>query len=270
MAVRAVLCVAGLALLGGCSADDMVRRITPPEADTRAREYLALFTRRQVDSAMARLHPQLATADARVQLGKIEAVLGGQQLDSMAIVGVQVNAINGTRHANISYQMHSPGGYFLGNVATVDSIGTWFVEGVSARTLERSLEEQTRFTLAGKSPIHYFWLVLTAVCGIVSLGTMGFIASRRGMPRRWRWALASIIGVSPVDLNWATGLTGVRPFSLQLGAAAFMHAGRYAPWIITFALPLGAIVALDRYRRWRLTETSQSDTPRATPGEEPS
>jgi hypothetical protein len=193
-------------VLAACNAEEAIRQMTPADADARAREYIALFTRRQVDSALGKLLPTQVTSEAREQLSLI---------------------------------------------ATVDTAGTWFVEGVSARTLDRSLEQQTRFTFAGKSPVHYVWLLIMVVVATFSSGTAIFIATRRGMPRRWWWVFASLIGVSPVDLNWATSVVNTRMLSVQLFAAAFVRAGPAAPWILTFALPLGAGLALERHARWK-------------------
>lgn len=243
--------------------EELIRRITPPGADQRAREYLALFMRNQVDSAIARLKPGDVTTDTRGQFEKIVTVLANQPFDSTRIVGVQVNTINDIRHANLTYQMHSASGWVLTNVATVDSAGTWFVEGVSARRLDMSLEEQTKFTFAGKSLTHYVWLLLTAAAALTSLGTALFVATRRGMPKRWWWAIVALFGVSPMDLNWVTGAISTRILSVQLLCAAFTRAGPAAPWIVTFALPIGAALAFDRYRRWKHGAVGES--PAAAP-----
>ena len=249
--VRCCLAMAGAALLVACTGEAMLRRMTPPDADRRARDYLALFARGQVDSAIARLAPDLSNAEAREQLGKIGDLVANQPFDSVRVVGVQVTTMKGIRHANLSYELRSRSGLFLANVATIDTANTWFVEGVSVRTLDRSLEEQTRFSLAGKPLLHYFWLLVTVACAAVSLGAMVFLATRRQMPKRWWWVLASIVGVSPVDLNWTTGEVRVRTMSVQFGSAGFQRTGPVSPWIITFALPLGAILGLDRHRRWK-------------------
>jgi hypothetical protein len=48
----------------------------------------------------------------------------------------------------------------------------------------------------------------------------------------------------------ATGEVGFSPINIQFAAAALTRAGPVAPWILTFGLPVGAIAALLRYRRW--------------------
>lgn len=229
----------------------MIRRFTPADADARARAYIAQLKRGEVDSAESRLVPPLVTAETRDQLSVIAKVLGAGQFDSSAVIGAYVNTINGVRHTNLTYEFHSRAGWVVSNVATVDSAGTWFVEGASARPLARSLEEDSAFTLADKSPRHYLWLLLAVLSVATTFGTAIFLATRRAMPNRWWWVLLSLVSVGAFTLNWRTGEIAFRLINFQLFGAGFVRLGPAAPWIITFAIPAGALLAIRHYREWR-------------------
>lgn len=267
--VRLPLVASVALLLSSCSGEEAIRRFTPKDADVRARAYLALLTRDQPDSAAARLVPRLSGPNARREIAKIAAVLKGQRFDSSRVIGAAVNSINGTRHVNLSYELHSASGWSVANVATVDSANTWFVEGVSTRALARPLEDEVRFTLRGKSMRHYAWLVMSILCLMFSLGTALFLAARRTMPKRWRWVLASLIGIGAFSLNWTTGVAVSNPYLLQLGAASFTRAAPVAPWIISFGIPIGAIAALQRYQRWRAESSRPVEPSPAAPEADP-
>lgn len=253
LSIRALASV--LPLLGvGCGGGNaIIARFTPADADARARTYLGLFVRNQPDSAADRILPALRSADASTQLHKIADILHDQRFDTTRVVGVRTNTINGIRHVNLSYELHSSSGWFLTNVATVDSARTWFIEGVSARPLSRSLEVETHFTLVGRSPVYYVWLLLVGVAVLTSLGTAAFVVSRRGMPKRWVWALVALVGCGAFSLNWQTGAINVNPLNIQLVSGGVVRAGPAAPWILTFAIPIGAFFAIRQYRRWRST-----------------
>ena len=236
-----------------CSGAGMMRRFTPADADARSRAYIAQLQRKQVDSAALRFVPQLATPEAREQLTRVAGILGDREFDSSAVVGASVNTINGVRHTNLTYELHSPSGWVLANVATVDTAGSWLVEGFSARPLPRSLEEDSAFTMSGKSPLHYLWLAMTVLSAVLSLGTAIFLATRRAMPKRWRWVLLSLVGIGSFSMNWATGATRIQLLNVQLFGAGIVRLGPAAPWILTFAIPAGALIAISRYRSWRAT-----------------
>lgn len=239
-------------MLSACSRDAALRRFTPADADVRARAYLAQLTVGNVDSAASRLVPFLQTPASRSELEKVAALLSPMRVDSMKVVGARTNTWAGGRRVNLTYELYlQPSGWAIANVATLDSAGTWAVEGVSARQLERPIEEGARFSLSNKPAIYYLWLAITGICAAVSLGAAIFMATRRGMPKHWWWALASLVGVGGYSLNWTTGQTGISLFKVQLFSAAALQSGPFAPWIVTFAFPLGALVALQKYRSWR-------------------
>jgi hypothetical protein len=254
--VGAVVIVTAVA----CGGDYAMRRFTPADADVRARAYLALFTRNQSDSAAARLLPQLAGPTAARELAKISALLKDQHFDSSTVIGARVNSVNGVRHVNLSYELHSAIGWSVANVATVDSANTWFVEGVGMNRIPRRLEDEARFLLAGKPPRQYAWLLISILCLAASLGVAAFVASQREMPKRWRWVFVSLLGLGSFSLNWNTGVIATNLVALHIGAAAFARAAPVVPWIITFSLPIGALSAFLQYRHWRGAASSERPT----------
>lgn len=243
-----------------------MKRFTPADADARARAYLELIARGQTDSAAARLAPSLATDEARRVLDSVGVLLRDRVFDSTRVIGARQNFVNGVRHVNLSYEQQADTQWFLTNVATVDSAGDWAVEGFSARLLDRPLEENSAFTFSGKSGRHFFWLAATILCAALSVGTAVFIAIQRRMPKRWRWVLMSLLGIGRFSLDWSSGAIGVKPIFLMLGAAGFSKLAPVAPWILTFAFPIGAILALSRYRAWRAAPTVEpSPSPPVSP-----
>lgn len=246
------LAVAAIALaMVSCSYDAMARKFTPPDADARAREYLGLFAHRQTDAAMGRVVPQLQTPEVRQELAKITTILANQRFDSMKVIGAATSTINGNRHSSLTYEMHAAGGWFEATVSTVDSAGDWRVDGVRATSLPRPLESEEWFTLSGKSTTEYAWLLATILCPLIAIGTAIFIATRTQMPKRWRWVAMALVGLGTYSLNWTTGDVGANPASVQLLSGGYMRAGPYSPYIFIISFPLGAAVAIDKYRRWR-------------------
>lgn len=261
---RSTACVVSLLVctLAACSPDAAFRRLVPADADARARGYLQLFTRHQIQAAEARLLPTLSVPEAHRAFIAIDSLLGGERLDSARLVGVSINRFsNGVRHVSLTYEARTRRGWTMENVATVDSAGAWYVEGMSARPIAQAFEVENAFSLGHRSVGQYLWFLMTIGCAILSLGSALWVATRRQMPKRWRWVLASIVGVGSYSMNWTTGQTAIRLVSVQLFSAAAVRSGPVAPWVITFAFPIGAIVALTRVARWRRDVAAEAASP---------
>jgi hypothetical protein len=249
--LRPLALAAALAACSACSttsAQKSLDRFAPADADARARAYLQLLARGEADSAAARLTAELA-ASSRPALDSATKILRGRQLDSVHVIGAWINVFNGVRHVNLTYEMHSAEGWMMSNVATVDAPGGWQVEGFSVRLLTERLETLNAFSLAGKSPAHYLWLLGCALAFATSVGVALRIALDRARPKRWRWVFLALVGVGSCKLEWSTGAWGVQLFAFQLLSASFLRASPAASWVFGFSLPLGAAVAWWRYRR---------------------
>ena len=155
-------------------------------------------------------------------------------------------------------------------MTTVDSANTWFVEAMSARTIAHPLEDDRQFTLRGRSIVHYLWLLLMCVAVITSLATAVFVGTRRDMPKRWLWMLASLFGGGAFTLNWMTGAISFQLLNVLLLSGAVVRAGPASPWGVTFAIPVGALFALRKHRRWRqgvgVTPTQLASPPQLPSG----
>ena len=259
------------AVLEACSGREMIARFLPTASDQRARSYLALLARGNRDSAVARLVPELQTPDAPAHLDSIGRVLHARVLDSLRPVGVQVNDFSGLRRVAISYQLGDTLGWVVAHVTLAERDGDWRVEGVSAYQRQVSLEDENSFRIVGRPLLAYLWLVCTLIAAAFSLGVAIAVARTRQMPKRWRWVVLALIGVCQFSLNWSSGAWEFRALQFQLLSAGFLKSGPFAPWILSFALPLGAALSLRRLMGWRVAESEvsthagQSPSPEAAP-----
>jgi hypothetical protein len=214
--------------------------------------YLTLLQENTIDSAYAQLVPELQSPETRAQLEIVASVLSDVALDSLALVGVNVQGdAAGQRHVNLSYEATSSEGFVLANVATRIGDGVTRVEGFSARPMAESILALHAFSLEGRSFRHYFWLGMLALMFIICLGAAVLVGSSKDMPKRWLWAGLALIAAPVFVLNWTTGVWQLRPVAFVLFGAAFSSGGPSTPWIMQFGLPIGAVLALRQRQRWR-------------------
>jgi hypothetical protein len=93
-------------------------------------------------------------------------------------------------------------------------------------------------------------LALAAACALFSLGA-ALAAALTRMPRRWLWALAALVGVTKLTVDWSTGTWQWAPLQFVLFSAGVIRPGPLANWLVTVAFPLGPLLAMQRVRRAR-------------------
>jgi Na+-transporting NADH:ubiquinone oxidoreductase subunit NqrE len=111
--------------------------------------------------------------------------------------------------------------------------------------IARSLEEQHRFDLAGKSSLHYLWLALAVFMPSFTVFALIVCARTRLKGRKWPWIVFILFGVGAFSINWATGQLDFSPIRITLLSAG-VFAAPLGPWVVSFSLPVGAFVFLAR------------------------
>jgi hypothetical protein len=62
------------------------------------------------------------------------------------------------------------------------------------------------------------------------------------LKRKWLWILFMLFGIISFKLNWTTGDFELQLLNIRLLGAGFSRSGTVAPWILSFAVPVGAIL----------------------------
>jgi hypothetical protein len=146
----------------------------------------------------------------------------------------------------------------------------WQVRGFNLRIATNAELEANRFTLTGRSPLHYLVLAGAVLSPLICL--FGFITVLTAPKFKWKWAFAifSLLAFVQFTLNWSTGAFNVQPISFQLLGAGFFSGGSaFDAWMLSFSLPIGAAVAIWRARKARedarKAKVTLFDAPRTEP-----
>jgi hypothetical protein len=246
---RLALGVLALALLGsGCTKEDAIKKFTSDKEEAIATGFIDKLRKRQVEEIESRLEDNLRAPGVRDTLMKMAEMIPVAEADSVTLVGAHSQLGDGRRFINLTYQYQFGDRWFLINCATRGEGETLRIAGFNVTSIPRSLEEEYRFTLAGKSPIQYTVLAAAILFPLLSLFALVKCARDRNLRRKWAWILFILLGVGKLTINWTTGAWGFKPVSFLLfSGGAF--ADLYGPWTISTALPLGALVYLLSRRR---------------------
>jgi hypothetical protein len=248
---RAMVLIPALAT---CKSSARVEKFAPPGHDEFARAYIASVRSGDYDRGMAALVPQLlkvpAVRDSLVA-GVSRLPVGG---DSLRLVGANwtwKKSFDGgeLRESRLIYEYHAPSGWGLVTVGVVEELGVRFITGFRGQTYARSQSAINDFTFAGKSPVHYFVLLL-AIASMVTCFAHAIAAAFTPMPRRWLWALLALVGGSGLVLDWTTGQTRFVLLTINFLGGALTKSGD-GPWFLVAAVPLGAMITSARLQKFR-------------------
>jgi hypothetical protein len=249
--------------MAACTPSDFLHRLATPERDARARRVLGMVVAGQVDSLIPRAQFETDSSQTAHAFFQLDSALRGRKVDSLTLIGATRFDAGGAERLTLSYEFRTEKGWLAAGITTRDSAGTWALLGLRLNPLPGELRRVNDFNLAGSSPVRYLALVLMAACTIFTVGVAIFLATRRNFPKRWRWVLASLFGVGAVYVNWTTGEVAAKIFALQLFGAGVVRPSEFAPWVVSFSFPLGAILALFRYWR-RRADLDALDAPAAS------
>jgi hypothetical protein len=238
-------------LLGGCSQDAMLEKLASEEDRRLATECIDTLRQGRIGEIEARLDPSIRTPEVRATLAQMVELLPKGEPSAKKLVGVQLDTRGDVRDANLTYQYSYGERHFLINCALRTTGTDRVIFGLNVHSLDASIEQQQKFELAGKTPLHYLVLFAIVAAPVLSLVALIQCFKEKDLRRKWLWVLFILFGIGQFALDWNTGAWTFRPVHLQLFSAGTYSTG-YGGWQLLVALPLGAIVYLvRRYRNHR-------------------
>jgi predicted alpha/beta hydrolase len=148
--------------------------------------------------------------------------------------------------AFLSHEYDYPGKVALAQVSLQRAEGakSWTVVGFHVQVATTQELQALRFSLIGKSPAHYIFLAaMIASLGLI-LAAMVKVVRAKNLKRKWLWLIASLFCLVGFQINWFSGAVTWKLIFGLLNAGAVTGASRFDPWMLSFSLPLGAILIL--------------------------
>jgi len=236
----------------GCDQEASIEKFSSPEEQATVKVYVEHLRSHDFDEIEKALDPSIRTAGIRDTLTKMAALVPNEEPTSVKLVGVQTFNAPDAKTVNTTLEYNFGDKWLLANVAVQEKQGAKTIIGFNVYPTSQSLEAQNRFTLAGKSAIHYSVLTAAISAVLLTLYALVICARTRFPKRKWPWFIFILIGVGKLAVNWTTGEWSVMPLSVQVFSAGVL-APLYGPWTVAASLPLGAIVFLF-YKKPRLEQ----------------
>jgi hypothetical protein len=230
-----------------------------PEAFSASAEARALrsivdrMVARDFASIQAQLDPRLVEPDVRGALHRTADVIPATPITKVEAVSWNVFVgTNQPRTATVAAEYTFGGSQWI--VASARLTGepdAFQILQFNVEPLPAPMAQIHAFTFAGKSVTHYVFFLASVGALVVSLWALVRCARTKGLRRKWLWVIFVAIGFVSFTINWSTGAVHINPLAFNLLSAAFLRHGWLGPWMLTFCIPVGAIVFLWRQRASR-------------------
>jgi glycosyltransferase involved in cell wall biosynthesis len=245
-----------LFFLSGCGlSPTMVEDFADDSKEEIATTYIQQIIDGDFEKILDSIEPKLRPKIDEDILEQMRSLLGSDEVKEVNLVGYNAHTFNQqpTRY-NLSYQYGYGNKWILVNVAFRSiASGKNEILGLNIyNPMSKPLQEINRFRFEGKSIIHYIFLGLCISIPLFSLFTLVACIRTKIKKKKWLWIVFILFGIGQFSINWTTGQFGFKPISIQLFGFGAVAVSIYAPWILLFSIPIGAILFWIRRNRIKM------------------
>jgi len=263
--MRKLIALGALLLLAACNKQEMMEKFSSPADQAQAKSYVDDLRSGKLDAIESASDPSIQSPQLHHTLEQMAALFPAGEPVSVTLVGayrMSMSSLVGkgkSTTATTSLEYDFGGKWMLVSTIVKEHDGVRSLMGFHVQPEAQPLEVQNRFTLGGKSGLHYVVLGAAVAAALLSLVALVVCIRTPLRRRKWLWVLFILFGFGKVSLNWTTGQWGATPLSVQLFSASAMSQF-YGPWIVSLSLPIGAVLFLT-LRRQLMRETELEAAP---------
>jgi len=250
-------------VITGCVPKIDFSKYVPSNVNNFATGFVNEVHKGNIDSCLKLVMPEMNTEEGRNLLTNAFSKIQNYSIDSFSIVNARKSTLmgsNGFTDYNIEYEYPSGSKYLYFAFGVRDEKGKLTVTGFNGALKDGSLSKDYEFTLKGKGFMHFIFLIFVILIPLFIIVTVIFAAKTK-LNRKWLWIIGILLGFVTFSINWSTGDIGFKPFNFNLLGAGILKSGNIAPWILSFSIPVVAIIFwVKRFTGMRAVKTiSQTD-----------
>lgn len=241
-----------LLLLTGLSGCNFPTELPVPDsaktADSYSRTFIDKIISGQPDNAIADIDPEALNDKAKEFISNASLNINGATPKKYRVVecnytsGVFTKSGKFTNY-RLGYEYEFEKGNILFTTTIKEKDGRMSVLSFNGEFLPAPLSELTKFTLSGKSALHYIFLVFCILVPLFILTTFIFMLFMK-MPVKKKvvWALLILLVSLPrFVINWGNGQLDFNLLNISILGSGFNKPTLYSAWLLSFHIPIGAI-----------------------------
>lgn len=234
-----VVALAAVLVLAACS-------MFEPDTTTRAL-YDAVSSGDQA-KAQSLLAPEINTPETAAQLARLRTILPKEPPTGVKVVNHTVQKMlnaGETLETQELFEFKDRKALVSARLHRATSAEPWKAQGFHVRVFTPAELEVNAFSSKGKTLGQFAFLVATIASPLLMIAALVKVVRRKGLRRKWLWGILAFVGLFSFQMNWTTGGVVANWLTVQIiGAGVMTAAPGLAPWVLTFALPVGALLIL--------------------------
>ncbi len=241
-----------LLLLTGLFACNSPTELAVPDsaknADSFSRTFINKVISGKTESAISDIDPEVLNDKAKEFITNASHNINGVTPKKYRVVEASLTSGVFTKSGKFTnYRLGYEYEFEKGNILFTTSIkekdGKMTVLGFDGAVLSAPLSELTKFTLSGKSVLHYIFLVFCILVPIFILTTLiVMLFTKMTIKKKIIWSLLILLVSLPrFSFNWGTGQLDFNLLNISILGSGFSKSTLYAPWLLSFHIPIGAI-----------------------------
>jgi len=234
-------------VLASCSQAQWNEKLSTPIDREMGLKAISALRSGQIGSVKDSFEPAVFAQTAAVE-NKVRGLF--PTVGSPALVTVNSYSLSNGRMTQtttaLNYEMGSRNSWAIVQILLRSDGREERIIGWHATPTDRQPTAIGNFTFAKKSVIHYTWLLAMMASTATIITALALLWKAKGIPRRWLWVVGSLAGIGQFTLNWASGAWGINPVAFSILGSSAVRPSPFDPWMLTFSLPIVAILFLIR------------------------
>jgi hypothetical protein len=242
--------------LTGCNTQIDFSKIVPDNVDKFATGFISEIHKGNIDTCLTLVMPEMNNDNGKQFLTNTYTNIQSFSIDTFSIINARKTSMlgdNGFTNYGIEYEYKAGDQFIYFTFGIREQSGNLTVTSFDGRITDESLATLHTFDIKDKGFLHFLFLYLAILIPIFIIVTLIF-AIRTKLTKKWLWIIGILFGFLKFSINWTTGQVGFSLINVSILGAGFSKSGNIAPWILSFSLPIVAIIFWYK-RYWDIRES---------------
>lgn len=232
-----------ISIITSCNFENNIKENVPKNVKSVINDFTLCIQNGEYDNCFDLLNSELRNENVRNYLISLNSQIQNSKLDSFNIVGYKKKTFfneNTSINYGLDYEFVLENKYLFITFLVNENNDKLTINAFNASVNDESIVKEN-FSLENKSFLHYMFLFFAIIIPIFIIITLIF-AIKSKLNRKWLWIIGILFGLIKFSINWDSGISDIDIINFQIFSAGFSRTGIASPWIVSFSIPVFAIL----------------------------